>query len=95
MRRERSNRFVTFMVKDALSGRACQKWFAKFRSGDYNVERASRSEKPVEIDNDKISALVDANRRYVTLDVAEIPNVSKSSVENHLKTLGYASKLDV
>ena len=49
----------------------------------------------MEIDSDKIKALVDGNHAYTTRDVAEILNVSKSSVENHLKALGYASKLDV
>ena len=49
----------------------------------------------MEIDSGKIKAWVDENHRYTTRDLAEIPNVSKSSVENHLKTLGYVSKLDV
>ena len=49
----------------------------------------------MEIDSDKTKALVDGNRRYATRDVTEILNVSKSSVENHLMALGYASKLDV
>lgn len=43
------------------------------------------------IDSDKIKALVDGNRRYATRNVTEILNVSKSSVENHLKALGYLS----
>ena len=38
---------------------------------------------------------VDANHDYTTRDVAEIPNVSKSSVESRLKAFGYVSKLDV
>ncbi|KOX74710.1 hypothetical protein WN51_13145 [Melipona quadrifasciata] len=37
---------------------------------------------------------VDTNH-YTTRDVAKIPNILKSSVENHSKALGYASKLDV
>ena len=28
---------------DALSKRVCQKWFAKFRRGDFNLNDASRS----------------------------------------------------
>ena len=74
--------------KHALSERVCQKWFAKLCSGDFNVKRASRSGRPsVEIDSDKIKRLIDVNHRYVTRDAAGILNVSKSSVENHLKAL--------
>ena len=72
---------------------ACAK-NAKIAKFQY-YKHASRSGRPVEIDSDKIKALVDANRRYTTRDVTEILNVSKSSVENHLKALGYVSKLDV
>ncbi|GFV95741.1 transposable element Tcb2 transposase [Trichonephila clavipes] len=39
-----------------------QNWFAKFRSGNFDVEDALRSERPVEADKEAIKALVDANR---------------------------------
>ncbi|KOX67290.1 hypothetical protein WN51_00010, partial [Melipona quadrifasciata] len=45
-------------------------------------------------DYNKIKMSVDTNH-YTTRDVAKIPNILKSSVENHSKALGYASKLDV
>ncbi|GFW28276.1 mariner transposase [Trichonephila clavipes] len=45
-----------------LTVRQCQNWFAKFRSGNFDVEVAPRSGRPVEADKDAIKALVDANR---------------------------------
>ncbi|EZA54179.1 Histone-lysine N-methyltransferase SETMAR, partial [Ooceraea biroi] len=77
--------------EDALKLRQCQNWFTKFRSGDFNVKDAPRSGRPIEIDDDKIKALIDSNRRLTTREIAENLNVSKSSVENHLKRLGYIS----
>ncbi|EZA47571.1 Histone-lysine N-methyltransferase SETMAR, partial [Ooceraea biroi] len=81
--------------EDALKLRQCQNWFTKFRSGDFNVKDAPRSGRPIEIDDDKIKALIDSNRRLTTREIAENLNISKSSVENHLKRLGYISKLDI
>lgn len=49
----------------------------------------------MEMNNDKIKVLVNANRHYTTRDVAEILNISKSSVENDLKALRYVNKLDI
>ncbi|GFS81143.1 HTH_48 domain-containing protein [Trichonephila clavipes] len=46
-----------------LTVRQCQNWFAKFRSGNFDVEDAPRSGRPVEADKDAIKALVDANQR--------------------------------
>ncbi|EZA57113.1 Histone-lysine N-methyltransferase SETMAR [Ooceraea biroi] len=74
--------------EDALKLRQCQNWFTKFRSRDFNVKDAPRSGRPIEIDDDKIKALIDSNRRLTTREIAENLNISKSSVENHSKRLG-------
>ncbi|GFU01624.1 histone-lysine N-methyltransferase SETMAR [Trichonephila clavipes] len=50
-------------LTDVLTVRQWQNWFAKFRSGNFDVEDAPRSGRPVEADKDAIKALVDANRR--------------------------------
>ncbi|GFT64402.1 HTH_48 domain-containing protein [Trichonephila clavipes] len=49
-----------------LTVRQCQNWFTKFRSGNFDVEDAPRSGRPLETDKDAIKALVDANRRITT-----------------------------
>ncbi|XP_018365216.1 PREDICTED: histone-lysine N-methyltransferase SETMAR-like [Trachymyrmex cornetzi] len=49
--------------EDAVSDRMCQKWFAKFRSGEMNIEDAPRSGRPVTTDVDQITALIDSDRQ--------------------------------
>ena len=78
-----------------LTVRQCQNWFAKFRSGNFDVEDVSRSGRPVEADKDTIKALVDANRRITTREIGERLNLSNSTVYDHLKGLGLTSKLDI
>ncbi|GAB1861621.1 SETMR methyltransferase [Camponotus japonicus] len=56
---------------DVLTERQCQNWFAKFRSGNFDVEDAPRSRRPVKADEDTIKALIDANRRITTREIAE------------------------
>ncbi|GFV65734.1 histone-lysine N-methyltransferase SETMAR [Trichonephila clavipes] len=75
--------------------RHCQNWFAKFRSGNFDVEDAPRSGKPDEADKDAIKALVDANRRITTREIKLRLNLSNSTVYDHLKGLGLSSKLNV
>ncbi|GFW11690.1 histone-lysine N-methyltransferase SETMAR [Trichonephila clavipes] len=77
-----------------LTVRQCQNWFAKFRSGNFDVEDAPRSGRPVEADKDAIKALVDANRRITTREIGLRLNLSNSTVYDHLKGLGLSSKLD-
>ncbi|GFX48630.1 histone-lysine N-methyltransferase SETMAR [Trichonephila clavipes] len=78
-----------------LTVRQCQNWFAKFRSGNFDVEDAPRSGRSVEADKDAIKALVDANRRITTREIKLRLNLSNSTVYDHLKGLGLSSKLDV
>ncbi|XP_039762017.1 histone-lysine N-methyltransferase SETMAR-like [Pararge aegeria] len=78
-----------------LTVRQCQNWFAKFRSGNFDVEDAPRSGRPVEADKDAIKALVDANRRITTREIGERLNLSNSTVYGHLKGMDLTSKLDV
>ncbi|GFT60848.1 hypothetical protein TNCV_3615812 [Trichonephila clavipes] len=59
-----------------LTVRQCQNWFAKFRSGNFDVEDAPRSGRP-EADKDAIKALVDANR-LITQPLDEMPDVPKT-----------------
>ena len=56
------------------------KLVCKFRSGNFDVEGAPRSGKPVEADEDTIKALIDANRRITTREIAERLNLSNSTV---------------
>ncbi|GFW58359.1 histone-lysine N-methyltransferase SETMAR [Trichonephila clavipes] len=67
----------------------------KFRSGNFDVEDAPRSGRPVEADKDAIKALVDANRRITTREIGLKLNLLNSTVYDHMKGLGLSSKLDV
>ena len=47
--------------EDVFTESQCRNLFAKFRSGNFNLEDAQRSGSPLEADMDKIKSLVDAN----------------------------------
>ena len=79
----------------SLTERQCQNWFARFRSGNFDLKDAPRSGRPTEVDHDKIKAMIENNRRGTTLKIAEKLNISHTCVERHLKQLGYVNKLDI
>uniref|UniRef100_A0AC11CZU8 Uncharacterized protein n=5 Tax=Ovis aries TaxID=9940 RepID=A0AC11CZU8_SHEEP len=79
----------------AVTERTCQKWFAKFRAGDFSLYDAPRSGRPVEVDSNQIETLIESNQHYTTREIADILKISKSSVENHLHQLGYVNRFDV
>ena len=71
----------------AVTDRTCQKWFVKFCAGDFSLDSAPWSGRPVEVDSDQIQTLIENNQHYTTRKIADILKISKSSVENHLHQL--------
>lgn len=80
---------------DVVSKRVCQKWFAKFRCGDFNLDDAPRSGRPNESDSSDVEALVKQNPSYTVREMASTLNISHTTVENYLRKLGFISRLNV
>ena len=81
--------------KGTVTDRTCQKWFVKFHAGDFLLDDAPWSGRPVEADRDQIETLTENHQHYTTREIADILKISKSSVENHLHKLGYVNHFDV
>ena len=77
----------------AVTDQTCQKWFAKFRAGDFSLDDAPRSGRPVAVDSEQMETIIENNQCYTTWKIADILKISKSSVENHLHQLGYVELL--
>ena len=45
-----------------MTGRVCQKWFEKFRAGDFSLDDAPQLGRPVEVDSDQIETLIENNQ---------------------------------
>ena len=63
----------------AVTDSTCQKWFAKFCAGDFSLDHARRSDRPVEVDNDQIETLIENNQCYTTWAIANILKIPKSN----------------
>ena len=79
----------------AVTDWTCQKWFEKFCVGDFSLDDAPRSGRPVEVDSDQIETLTENNQHYTTQEIADILKISKSGGEYHLHQLGYVNHFDV
>ena len=59
---EMHNKICSVCEEGAVTDRTCQKWFEKFRAGDFSLDNAPRSGRPVEVDNDHIETLIENNQ---------------------------------
>ena len=63
---------------DAVTDPASQKGCAKFRAGDFLLDGAPQSGRPVEVDRDQIETLIDNSQRYTTWEIFGILKTTKS-----------------
>ena len=68
--------------------------FIDFRTGHFDLKDTPHSGCSTEVDDDKIKAMIENNRRSTTREIAKKLNISHKCVERHLKQLGYVNNLD-
>ena len=73
---------------------AVQWWFKKFCKGDKNLEHEEYSGWPLEVDNDQLRVIIEADPLPTTQEVAKELNIDHSTVIQHLKQVGKVNKLD-
>ena len=68
----------------SLSDQTCQKWYAKFHAGNFSLDDAPQSGRPVEGDGDQTETLIENNQHYTPCEIGDILKISKWSVGNYL-----------
>ncbi|EFN78260.1 Histone-lysine N-methyltransferase SETMAR, partial [Harpegnathos saltator] len=70
-------------------------WFARFRSGNFDVKDKSRSGRPITEKADEILEKVQQDKHISSVDIGIELGIDHKTVLNHLHKAGYKKKLDV
>ncbi|GFT25711.1 histone-lysine N-methyltransferase SETMAR [Trichonephila clavipes] len=81
--------------EDIVNVRTCQRWLSKFRSGDPSLQDSDRSGRPSKIDNDVLRSMLENNPHLTSQEIAEEFDIQHTTVEDHIKSLGFALKRSV
>ena len=73
----------------ALAERTCQKWFTRFKSGDFGLEDEERPGQPKKFDDEELETLLDENYCQTQEGLAESLGVTQAAIPKHLKAAGY------
>jgi histone-lysine N-methyltransferase SETMAR len=71
----------------------CQRWFNRFRQGNFSVLDEERSGRPSELDDEELRRLIEADPRLTTRILADTLGCSFSTVDRHLRAMGKVLKL--
>lgn len=80
--------------KNVVNERMVQRWFQKFRSGDFSLENMPRGRPQTKVNDDDLKAVVEKCPSQNTLELAAKFNVSIPTIIDHLKQIGKVKKLD-
>ncbi len=78
---------------DALDLRTCQRWFARFKDGNFDLSDWERSGRHVEADDDLLDEILEEDPRKSTRELAVELSLSQTTVCNRLKVLGKVLKV--
>ena len=60
----------------AVTDSTCQKWFVKFRAGDFSLKHVPWSGRPVVVDSNQIETLIENNQCYTMWEIPDLLKVS-------------------
>ena len=72
-----NKKIYTVYREGAVTDRTCQKWFVKFRAGDFSPDDIPQSGRPVEVDSDQIKTLIENNQCYTRWEIVDILKITK------------------
>uniref|UniRef100_A0A1I7XCR7 HTH_48 domain-containing protein n=1 Tax=Heterorhabditis bacteriophora TaxID=37862 RepID=A0A1I7XCR7_HETBA len=76
-----------------VNNRTTRYWFQNFRNGDESLEDEGSRRHPLVIQDNKLRAIVEANSRKTSREVAEELDVVYSTVSRHLPKCGNQKSL--
>ena len=82
--REASRNICEAIGQGSISNVAASKWFNRFNNQDYDLSDDTRSGRPLEIDIDKLQALIKSDPRQTTRCLANEIGCDHSAIEYHL-----------
>ena len=76
----------------ALAERTCQKWFARFKSGDFGLEDEERPGQPKKFEDEELEALLDEDFCQTQKELVELLGVIQAAFSKRSKAAGYIQK---
>lgn len=71
----------------------CERWFVRFRNGDFDLEDKERPGQPKKFEDEELQALLDENSCRTQKELALVLNVDQTTIGKRLHAMGKIRKL--
>ena len=87
------NRILVEVYGDhALAERTCQKWFARFKRGNFDLEDEERPGQAKKFEDEELDPLLDQDSCQTQEELAKTLGVTHQAISRRLKALGFTQK---
>ena len=74
--------------EQVLEDRQCQNGFDKLRSGDFLLKDKQRSDRPNEVEDEQIKAIIESDHHVTDVrEIEEMLKIPKSTIDRHIQRL--------
>ena len=73
----------------ALAERTCQKWFTRFKRGDFSLEDNERPRQPKKFEDEELEALLDEYCCQIQDEFAKSLGITQAAISKRLKAAEY------
>jgi len=77
----------------APTQRTCERWFVRFRNGDFDLEDEERPGQPKKFEDAELQTLLDENSCRTQQELASVLNVDQTTIGKRLHAMGKIRKL--
>ena len=89
-------RDICMVYEEVVIGESnARKWFAKFKNGNFDIDKTLCSGRPSEFDEDHLKALLKEESHQTSRELDEKINCDQKMILNHLHSMGFAEKFRV
>lgn len=86
---------INEVYPDALNIRKVQRWFSKFKSGNFDLKDAPRSGRPSDVDDNIIRTIIEEDPRQTVDEIAEKSGIDRVTIFRHLQAMGKTNQAGV
>jgi [histone H3]-lysine36 N-dimethyltransferase SETMAR len=78
--------------QNIITARACQKWFKRFKEGDFDLDNKDRGRPPKQFEDDELQSLLDEDDAQTQQQLADSLGVYRSTISLRLSAMGKVQK---
>ncbi|UYV82339.1 hypothetical protein LAZ67_21001744 [Cordylochernes scorpioides] len=87
-------RFIVVHGDHALAERTCQKWFARFKSGNFDLEGEERPGASPSFEDEVLGASLEEDTTQMQKELAKTLGVTQPAIFHGLKEMGMLRKVE-